>query len=741
MYELDEYLEKKGAKYFVTLLMIFYVVGTVIFNIYLRALGIAEFDLLKLRYIFIGVTFGLITSVLPMLFLFGRKIWRKYKKLKKPTKRAKTVFRKRFELVILIILIPWTFAYSLYVFPLIPSGFGGSKPELARLIGQADDIRGINELIAFETGVPVEKLAFEYATENSDLAIGANVYILDRNSDRTFLLLTKDLYLSSTSSLAKNLIESSGKRASDIVTEETKNFKPKPLIVSSKKIDGITLSLYEPPEVLTREDIVIAAAALSSDSANQKNADIVSDFITEKAPEAAPKVIEAVQKQIKKTIPTPLVTKPPVQVDPPVVVDPPKEDDLAQVLDDLFDTQFLDFRAVAFGDASRLCGIEKQKGRDSNQRLALVRFISNSFQSDFPEDWSNLAEKNYLVSAQGDSDFSCKLVYIFQGAEDANMVITRLNETEPYSGPTFIEVRDGALELMESSAQINTEANRKYVSQLLIRHFSQKARQENHFWNNPKYMYEGRADENYFENIKQALTDQSSWEGFRTVLTGFQIAFENPVILETCEDEIQNQDETDIDCGGVCEACIVIPEETCTDGILNQDETEIDCGGVCEVCVVPEPDPTCIDGILNQDETEIDCGGEICEECIVPEPDPTCIDGILNQDETEIDCGGVCEDCVIVPEETCTDGILNQDETEIDCGGETCDACVVSEPEPESTCTDEMQNGNEEGVDCGGSCDACVIESPAETCEDGILNQDETEIDCGGVCDACVVTP
>ncbi len=47
---------------------------------------------------------------------------------------------------------------------------------------------------------------------------------------------------------------------------------------------------------------------------------------------------------------------------------------------------------------------------------------------------------------------------------------------------------------------------------------------------------------------------------------------------------------------------------TCSDGILNQDETEIDCGGVCDEC------PTCSDGILNQDETEIDCGG-VCDEC------------------------------------------------------------------------------------------------------------------------------
>jgi hypothetical protein len=52
---------------------------------------------------------------------------------------------------------------------------------------------------------------------------------------------------------------------------------------------------------------------------------------------------------------------------------------------------------------------------------------------------------------------------------------------------------------------------------------------------------------------------------------------------------------------------------------------------------VPQP-PSCFDGIWNQDETDIDCGG-VCDPCPPPE---TCFDGIMNQDETGIDYGGVC---------------------------------------------------------------------------------------------------
>jgi hypothetical protein len=95
----------------------------------------------------------------------------------------------------------------------------------------------------------------------------------------------------------------------------------------------------------------------------------------------------------------------------------------------------------------------------------------------------------------------------------------------------------------------------------------------------------------------------------------------------TCNDGVQNGDETGIDCGGSCAAC-----PTCNDGVQNADETGVDCGGSCAAC------PTCSDGIQNGDETGVDCGGS-CAAC------PTCSDGIQNGDETGVDCGGSCAPC------------------------------------------------------------------------------------------------
>lgn len=144
------------------------------------------------------------------------------------------------------------------------------------------------------------------------------------------------------------------------------------------------------------------------------------------------------------------------------------------------------------------------------------------------------------------------------------------------------------------------------------------------------------------------------------------------------------------------------PAPTCNDGIQNGNETGVDCGGPdCPAC------PTCNDGVQNGNETGVDCGGPDCPAC------PTCNDGIQNGDETDVDCGGSCPACP-----TCNDGIQNGDETGIDCGGSDCPACP--------TCNDGIQNGNETGVDCGGSCPACP------TCNDGVQNGNETGVDCGG---------
>jgi len=252
----------------------------------------------------------------------------------------------------------------------------------------------------------------------------------------------------------------------------------------------------------------------------------------------------------------------------------------------------------------------------------------------------------------------------------------------------------------------------------------------------------------------------------------------------TCSDNIQNQGETGVDCGGPCPACncndnsvtVTItldnyPEETAwtlTDasgitvasggtyanqadgstvtiplcipnGCYDFNITDTYGDGICcsygngAYSVTGAGGVLASGGQFTTSETTNFCLGTTA---------PTCSDGIQNQGETGVDCGGPCAACP-----TCNDGIQNQGETGVDCGG-PCTACP--------TCNDGIQNQGETGVDCGGPCTACTscndgIQNQGETgvdcggpcpnacptCNDGIQNQGETDVDCGGPCAAC----
>jgi len=118
---------------------------------------------------------------------------------------------------------------------------------------------------------------------------------------------------------------------------------------------------------------------------------------------------------------------------------------------------------------------------------------------------------------------------------------------------------------------------------------------------------------------------------------------------ETCSDGIENQDETGIDCGGICGYC--------DNGILDYWETEIDYGGTCGTCQDSIRNAWC-DSYL---EDSIDYGGRC----------GSCDDGLqsLRIGETIIDYGGVCGNCYNNEQ----DSLIN--ETEIDYGGLFCGYC------------------------------------------------------------------
>jgi hypothetical protein len=224
-----------------------------------------------------------------------------------------------------------------------------------------------------------------------------------------------------------------------------------------------------------------------------------------------------------------------------------------------------------------------------------------------------------------------------------------------------------------------------------------------------------------------------------------------------CNNGVLDGDETDVDCGGSCDAdcgngqgcgsaqdCIsgvctddgTCAPPTCDDGVQNGDETDIDCGGSCSGC---DDGDGC--------QSDADCKSMNCDEgtgLCLPPPN-TCADGMQNGDETDVDCGGSCPD-------DCDDGEGCEDDD--DCVSMNCDektgTCMPDQ------CSDGRQNGDETDVDCGGSCpmgcddgEGCLVDddcismncNPGQmicqgqpACDDRMQNGDETDVDCGGSC-------
>lgn len=132
----------------------------------------------------------------------------------------------------------------------------------------------------------------------------------------------------------------------------------------------------------------------------------------------------------------------------------------------------------------------------------------------------------------------------------------------------------------------------------------------------------------------------------------------------SCNDGIQNNGETGIDCGGTCGDCLHVGYNGggnfCDSGTLcGVGEGDCDSSAQCEpglICArdngpkfgMPEKWDVCVpahctDDAISGDETDIDCGGS-CGQC--PAPDH-CSNMVLDaaEGETDIDCGGPCAPC------------------------------------------------------------------------------------------------
>jgi hypothetical protein len=258
---------------------------------------------------------------------------------------------------------------------------------------------------------------------------------------------------------------------------------------------------------------------------------------------------------------------------------------------------------------------------------------------------------------------------------------------------------------------------------------------------------------------------------------------------DPCSDAMMTNDETDIDCGGSCvtdpndpmndegkcgdgQGCLIngdcinemcsngVCAGPCADGMQNNDETDVDCGGMC---VLDPNDPQndagkCDPGeacLIDSDCTTNTCQGGVCVDL--------CINMMQDPGETDDDCGGVCVEDPndpMNPDGKCISGQLCL--VDSDCQSHSCNVNGLCDPGP---CENLMMDMGETDVDCGDQCvvdpndpmnpagkcfngQTCALDSDcisnmcnAGICEDGgmcmmdnMQNGNETDVDCGGDC-------
>jgi hypothetical protein len=199
------------------------------------------------------------------------------------------------------------------------------------------------------------------------------------------------------------------------------------------------------------------------------------------------------------------------------------------------------------------------------------------------------------------------------------------------------------------------------------------------------------------------------------------------VVPTSCDDNIRDGDETDIDCGGSCVPC----------GLAQQCRTNADCGNwpgcdpilgcACDAVSFKCVRNHCVDHQVDFGETALDCGGGECPGCGPNQPcilDSDCSATLAGCDTNSggCFCDLLSKTCV---HSHCDDHKVDSSETALDCGGIHCTGCALGQ-----NCFYDY--------DCASSaCDLNSFTCITDHCADHRLDATESDIDCGGDCTAC----
>jgi hypothetical protein len=179
----------------------------------------------------------------------------------------------------------------------------------------------------------------------------------------------------------------------------------------------------------------------------------------------------------------------------------------------------------------------------------------------------------------------------------------------------------------------------------------------------------------------------------------------------------------------------------CHDNLQDGDETDVDCGGSCPPCWFAQRCRVDADCYKTAPGCDVALGGCTCDTVALTCVASGCLDHHEDGKETGVDCGGgQCSPCALGS--SCA--------TNYDCASNACDAvsgtCIASQ------CADHKRDGNESDTDCGGPCARCALGAHCyyetdcvslacdaiaglcitDACVDHRQDGLETDIDCGG---------
>ena len=216
--------------------------------------------------------------------------------------------------------------------------------------------------------------------------------------------------------------------------------------------------------------------------------------------------------------------------------------------------------------------------------------------------------------------------------------------------------------------------------------------------------------------VSDDIASSATWDG-----PAAGTCFYTSMIM--CQNGVQDNDETDADCGG--------PDCDASCGAGQGCETQGDCGtndkGDDLFCGPPPGSASsicfdCLDGVQNGDETGTDCGGSNCAKC----QDGDVCDSDANACSCLLDTDCLSGICFTMADNSqrCVSGTNNRldagYETDVDCGGSSGRGCM-----PDEICA--------VGDDClSGLCTDLVCAVPGQDCSNGELDGFETCLDGGG---------